>query len=82
MANVKITVNPNGPYRVTGDLELFDKAGNPFPKSEKGYSLCRCGQSANKPFCDGTHGKAAFQADTRAPVPDGAPTPDAPKQEQ
>ena len=78
MANVKITVGANGPYLVKGDVDLVDKAGNPFPKSEKGFTLCRCGQSAKKPFCDGTHGKVAFSADTRAPLPDGAPKPDAP----
>ena len=69
MADVKITVQANGPCVVKGDIELTDKAGNPFPKSEKGFALCRCGQSANKPFCDGTHGKGGFQADTRAPAP-------------
>ena len=45
MTNVKITVKANGPYVVKGDLELFDTADNPFPKSENGYALCRCGQS-------------------------------------
>ena len=74
MTNVKITVKANGPYLVKGDIELFDTAGNPFPRSENGYALCRCGQSANKPFCDGTHGKAGFQAATQAPVPGSAST--------
>ncbi len=73
MTNVKITVRANGPYIVKGDIELFDTTGNPFPKSENGYALCRCGQSANKPFCDGAHGKIGFQADTPAPLPGSAP---------
>ena len=73
MTNVKITVKANGPYVVTGDIELFDTAGNPFPKSENGYALCRCGQSGNKPFCDGTQGRVGFQAVTQAPVPGSVP---------
>ena len=39
MTNVKITVKANGPYVVKGDIELFDTAGNPFPKPENGYAL-------------------------------------------
>ena len=73
MTNVKITVKAHGPYIVKGDIQLFDTAGNPFPKSENGYALCRCGQSGNKPFCDGTHGKVGFQAATQAPAPGSAP---------
>ena len=73
MTNVKITVKANGPYVVKGDIELFDTAGNPFPKSENGYALCRCGLSETKPFCDGTHGKVGFQAATQAPLPGSAP---------
>jgi len=72
MTNVKITVKAHGPYLVNGDIELFDSAGNLFPKSEHGYALCRCGQSENKPFCDGSHGKVRFQAATQAPGTDAA----------
>ena len=61
MADIKITVNPNGPCRVQGNVDLVDKEGNPFPHSEKGFSLCRCGQSNNKPFCDGTHASIKFR---------------------
>ncbi len=68
MTDVKITVNPNGPYRVQGKVELVDKAGNRFAHSEEGFSLCRCGHSSNKPLCDGSHGRVAFDADTKAPV--------------
>jgi CDGSH-type Zn-finger protein len=74
MTSAKITVKPTGPYVVKGDIELFDTAGNPFPRSTKGYTLCGCGQSGNKPFCDGTHSKVGFKAATQAPVPDSAPT--------
>ena len=69
MADVKIIVNPNGPNIIKGNVDLVDKEGNPFPHSEKGFALCRCGQSANKPFCDGTHGRVGFEAPTTAPKP-------------
>jgi CDGSH-type Zn-finger protein len=75
LADVKITVNPNGPYRVQGNVDLVDTAGNPFPNSEKGFSLCRCGHSNNKPLCDGSHARVAFNADTKAPVPGGPASP-------
>jgi CDGSH-type Zn-finger protein len=66
MAQVKITVRPNGPYRVedpNGLVELLDANGNKYDLTGKpAYSLCRCGASVNKPFCDGTHSKIGFQA--------------------
>jgi CDGSH-type Zn-finger protein len=66
MAVVRITVRANGPYRVEapeGTLELVDAAGNPYDLTGKtAFSLCRCGGSVNKPFCDGTHSKIGFQA--------------------
>ena len=65
MAQVKITVRPNGPYRVEaaeGVVELVDINGNPFDLAGKtAFSLCRCGGSVNKPFCDGTHSKIGFK---------------------
>jgi CDGSH-type Zn-finger protein len=66
MAQVKITVRPNGPYRVEapeGSIELVDANGTPYDLTGKpAFSLCRCGGSVNKPFCDGTHSKVGFQA--------------------
>jgi CDGSH-type Zn-finger protein len=66
MAQVKITVRPNGPYRVEapeGSIELVDANGTPYDLTGKpAFSLCRCGGSVNKPFCDGTHSKIGFQA--------------------
>jgi CDGSH-type Zn-finger protein len=73
MANVKITVKPNGPYRVVGDVDLVDMAGNPFPKNELGFSLCRCGHSNTKPICDGSHARVGFNADQTAPPPGPPP---------
>jgi CDGSH-type Zn-finger protein len=65
MAQIKITVRPNGPYRVEGaegSVELVDANGNKFDLTGKpAFSLCRCGGSVNKPFCDGTHSRIGFQ---------------------
>lgn len=66
MSKIKITVKPNGPFRVEGDLsllELVDATGQPYDLTGKaGISLCRCGGSVNKPFCDGAHSRIGFQA--------------------
>jgi CDGSH-type Zn-finger protein len=66
VAQVKITVRANGPYRVEapeGSIELVDANGNKYDLTGKpAFSLCRCGGSVNKPFCDGTHSKIGFQA--------------------
>ena len=67
MAEVKITVKPNGPYRVEGPVKLVDVDGNEWDLTGKpAFSLCRCGGSVNKPFCDGTHSKLGFQAAEKA----------------
>ena len=73
MADVRITVRPNGPYRVEGTVDLVDRAGNHFPKSEFGFSLCRCGQSSTKPLCDGSHARVGFLAEATAPVAETEP---------
>ena len=66
MGTVKITVRANGPYRVEapeGNVELVDAQGNPYDLTGKpAFSLCRCGGSLTKPFCDGTHSRTGFQA--------------------
>ena len=62
---VVIKVNDNGSYRITGDVELVDAEGNVF-ETKKSFSLCRCGHSENKPFCDGTHRKIGFESAPRA----------------
>ena len=68
MDEVKITTLPNGPLLIEGGVKLVDAKGNPFPVKDK-MALCRCGSSANKPFCDGTHSKFGFKSDLSAPVP-------------
>lgn len=61
---VKISCRPNGPYLVEGDgVEIYDPAGNRVDTTGRPrISLCRCGGSVSKPFCDGTHSKIGFQA--------------------
>ena len=60
---VTITVRPNGPLRVEGPVRLVDANGKEWDLAGKpAISLCRCGGSTNKPFCDGTHSKIGFQA--------------------
>ena len=62
MAATKITVNSNGPVRVEGDFEILDPQGQAFGLAGRTViSLCRCGHSANKPFCDGSHKSSGFQ---------------------
>ncbi|GIV37087.1 MAG: hypothetical protein KatS3mg032_1466 [Cyclobacteriaceae bacterium] len=56
MAATKITVNHNGSLRVEGDFELVDAEGKAYGlQGRTTVSLCRCGRSGNKPFCDGSH---------------------------
>jgi len=66
MAQVKIIVRRNGAYRVeapAGMVELVDAEGNSYDLAGKvSFSLCRCGGSVTKPFCDGTHSRIGFQA--------------------
>ena len=57
----KIFVKPNGSIRVTGEVDFVDAGGNVI-KTESAFSLCRCGHSKNKPFCDGAHRDAGFEA--------------------
>lgn len=61
---VEIKVNDNGSLRITGEFTLLDGEGNPMETSGS-ISLCRCGLSGKKPFCDGTH-KGKFQSVVRA----------------
>lgn len=56
MAKTKIAVNNNGSLRIEGEFELVDKSGNTYNLGGREVvSLCRCGLSKNKPFCDGSH---------------------------
>lgn len=56
MAATKLTVKNNGSLVVSGDFELVDKDGNLYDLAgRETISVCRCGLSKNKPFCDGSH---------------------------
>src|SRR5438128_9057431 len=65
---ISIEATANGPYVVTGLDHVRNAKGEP-QRSSRGLVLCRCGGSANKPFCDGTHQRNGFN---------GARTSDAP----
>jgi CDGSH-type Zn-finger protein len=73
MPAVKIIIRKNGPYRVEapeGSIEIVDADGNQYDLTGKpAFSLCRCGASVSKPFCDGTHSKMGFQAAESAEKP-------------
>ena len=61
MPDFKVTVRSNGPLRLEGDIAIFDQDGKAFGLGgRKAVSLCRCGQSQDKPFCDGSHNKVGF----------------------
>ena len=70
MAEVTIEIRNNGPYRVYGNVSLVDHEGNPVavpegkrktsPEGKSWISLCRCGGSVTKPFCDGAHSRIGF----------------------
>ena len=58
----RITVLENGPLLCTGDIEVVAEDGYVFGKSDE-LALCRCGESKNRPFCDGSHKEAGFEND-------------------
>ncbi len=61
MPATKITVQSNGNIRIEGDFEILDPTGTPFGLAGRTViGLCRCGQSQNKPFCDGSHARTGF----------------------
>lgn len=66
MASTKITVKSNGSLKVEGDFEIVDMEGNVYGlEGREIISICRCGLSQNKPFCDGSH-KGHFEHDAKA----------------
>ncbi len=62
MADTTVTTRRNGPYMVQGDIKIVDADGNEIAADGDMVFLCRCGDSSNKPFCDGTHRASDFKA--------------------
>ena len=63
----RIQVTDDGPYAVDGNVELVDADDNAYEvPSDQAVYLCRCGRSAAKPFCDGSHLNCGFEAHERA----------------
>ena len=60
MGDVRIRPLKNGPLEVSGKVDLVDASGNTQPAGEETIYLCRCGHSATKPFCDGSHKRVGF----------------------
>jgi CDGSH-type Zn-finger protein len=59
----KITVRKNASLLVEGDdVTVVDWNGKEYPLAKRPFSLCRCGASTRKPFCDGTHSRVGFAA--------------------
>lgn len=63
----KIMIKNHGSIQIEGDFEVYDQGGDKFDlKGKQTISLCRCGQSKNKPFCDGSHKTFGFQSEIKA----------------
>jgi CDGSH-type Zn-finger protein len=78
MTDTKVIVRSNGPLRLEGDnITICDEAGRVFGLAGRTVvSLCRCGLSENKPFCDGSHNRQGFQSQIEArDLPPPAPKP-------
>ena len=58
---IEIKAMENGPLLITGTAIVTDNDGNVNETEGTMVALCRCGQSANKPFCDGSHKKVSFE---------------------
>jgi CDGSH-type Zn-finger protein len=58
----KMQFKKNGSIRVTGTVDFVDTEGNVI-ETKTDFSLCRCGASKEKPFCDGSHREAGFVAE-------------------
>lgn len=61
MPETKLTYRPGGPLFVEGEFELLDGNGDPVGPQGGRIALCRCGHTANSPFCDGTHARIGFE---------------------
>jgi CDGSH-type Zn-finger protein len=57
-----VTVYEDGPLIVRGQFAITAQDGRPIPAGRRTVALCRCGRSAIKPFCDGSHVRTGFRA--------------------
>lgn len=71
-ADGSIVVCPDGPLLVRGDFEILTPSGDPVPRLRRTVALCRCGASAIKPYCDGTHKLIKFRTEPPAAPGPGA----------
>jgi CDGSH-type Zn-finger protein len=73
----KITIKKDGSVRVEGEFVVCDPEGKEFGLGgREAVSLCRCGASENKPFCDGSHRRIGFQSEVKAfDLPPALPKP-------
>ena len=74
MASTRVTIFSNGSIGIEGDFEIVDQTGNAFGLGGRtSVTLCRCGRSANQPFCDSAHKRENFQSAVSArdlpPIP-------------
>jgi CDGSH-type Zn-finger protein len=53
--DAQITIYPDGPMLLRGDVEILNADGSPVPRRRRTVALCRCGHSGVMPLCDGTH---------------------------
>jgi CDGSH-type Zn-finger protein len=74
---ITIKCRENGPLLVQASFKLVDHLGNEFtlPTGKEFVALCRCGQSKNRPFCDGSHKTCGFLAPELAPSQAGGSEP-------
>lgn len=77
MSEPVIRIRENGPYVIEMPVRVVDHLGNEFAiaPGKPAVALCRCGQSSNRPFCDGTHKRINFQAAELAPPKPASPDP-------
>ncbi len=68
MSDVTIKVRDNGPLLIEGSIKIEDAEGNAFATNPEKpmVAICRCGASANRPFCDGAHNQSGFESCERA----------------
>ncbi|NJL03683.1 MAG: CDGSH iron-sulfur domain-containing protein [Chloroflexaceae bacterium] len=64
-----LSLKNNGPIIIEGNFRIMMADGNEVMVEGTRAALCRCGMSANKPFCDGAHARNQWKAENPAPAP-------------